>query len=71
MVNSGASVSFRVLLTDANQLIYHILSTSPYGAADSTLGDAYYYALSPNAFYYSDYSIREVGINGYVAVIKN
>ncbi|HEB68954.1 MAG TPA: hypothetical protein ENI88_04960 [Desulfobulbus sp.] len=70
-VESGDSVSFRVLLTDANNLVFHILSTSPYGVADEDLGDAYYFAFSPNAYYYSDFNTREVGISGYVAVIKD
>jgi len=70
-VESGDTVSLRVLLTDANNLVFHILSTSPYGVADEDLGDAYYFAFSPNAYYYSDFSTREVGINGYVAVIKD
>ena len=70
-VNSGDSVSLRVVLLDANDVIYHILSTSPYGIADESLGDAYYFAFSPNAYYYNDFSTGEVGISGYVAVILN
>ncbi len=68
-VNSGDSVSLRVVLIDENDVIYHILSTSPYGIADESLGEAYYYAFSPNANYYSDFSTGEVSISGYVAVI--
>lgn len=70
-VASGSNIWIRVVLLDSStDLIYHILSTAPYGEADETLGDAYYFAFSPNAYYYSDFSTREVGISGYVAVVK-
>jgi hypothetical protein len=46
---------------------HHILSTSPWGTADASFGEAYYFAFPPAAHYWAAGWVRN--IDGYVAVV--
>ncbi len=62
----------------ANQVIwlravivyYRYLSSSPWGEADDTIGDNYYFAFPPGGQYY-DQGTTDVNKTGFVAVVQN
>ncbi len=61
-VASGDSVWLRAVLN-----YYRYLSTSPWGEADTSIGDEYYFAFSPGGKYY-DRGTTNVNKTGFVAV---
>ena len=65
-VQPGDTIWLRAVLTNDNGNTYHILSPSPWGTADSSYGEAYYWAFPPGAHYYDRNWQRDIA--GYVAV---
>ena len=64
-IQGGDTVWLRVVLLRGGH-IYHFLSPSPWGEADQSYGEAYYWAFPPAAHYYNSAGNRD--ITGYVAV---
>ncbi len=66
-VSPNGNIWLRVILTNDMDNTYHILSPSPWGNADQSYGEEYYYAFPPGARYYASGWVRDIA--GYVAVV--
>jgi len=67
-VNAGDTVWLRAVLRNSAGNIFHVLSPSPWGEADGSYGEDYYFAFPPGAHYYAAGWVRDIA--GYVAVVQ-
>jgi len=67
-LSAGETIWLRVVVRNDDGNIYHILSPSPWGEADLSYEEDYYFAFPPAAHYYVQGGAREIG--GYVAVVR-
>ncbi len=68
-VGKGKTVWLRNVLRNDAGSIFHILSPSPWGEADSSYDEDYYFAFPPSAHYYAAGWVRD--IDGFVAVMQS